>query len=71
MPPVIISTFADLINHGFKLHGSCSGCCINRDIDLNRCPPGRTFVRQRFKCRACGSSVSIRAGPQDFGRRAW
>lgn len=59
MPPVIISSFADLVEHGFKLNGTCRGCGVNRDVDLARCPPGRTFVNQRFKCRDCGSSVMI------------
>lgn len=57
--PVIIKTFADLIEHGFKLHGTCRGCGVNRDVDLARCPPGRSYVGQRFKCRNCGSSVMI------------
>jgi hypothetical protein len=57
--PIIINTFADLIRHGYRLNGTCRGCGVNRDVDLARCPPDRTFVRQRFKCRDCGSSVMI------------
>lgn len=57
--PVIIRTFGDLLAHGFKLNGTCRACGVNRDVDLACCPPARTFVRQRFKCRDCGASVMI------------
>lgn len=57
--PIILKTFADLIEHGYRLNGTCRGCGVNRDVDLARCPPGRTFVNQRFKCRDCGASVMI------------
>jgi hypothetical protein len=57
--PVTIATFGDLLEHGFKLNGTCRGCRVNRDVDLARCPPARTFICQRFQCRDCGASVMI------------
>jgi hypothetical protein len=56
---IIIETFSDLLKHGYRLNGTCRGCGVNRDVDLMRCPPMRTYVGQRFKCRDCGSSVMV------------
>lgn len=52
---VTVATFGDLLKHGFKLHGHCRGCGINKDVDLTQPAPERSFVNQRFKCWACGS----------------
>jgi hypothetical protein len=61
--PVIIKTFGDLIKHDYRLNGTCRGCGVNRDVDLAQCPPRRTFIGQRFKCRDCGASVMITLSP--------
>lgn len=58
-PAINLSTFADLIRHGYRLSGHCRRCGVHRNIDLTRCPPSRSYVGARFKCRACGSPVAI------------
>ena len=57
--PVILSTFADLIRHGYRLCGFCRQCGVHRDIDLSRCPPERSYIGALFKCRDCGSVAAI------------
>jgi len=59
MPPVVLDTFADLIRHGYRLHGTCRGCGKSHDVNLFECPSDRSYVGARHRCRDCGGSVMI------------
>lgn len=59
MSGITLSTFGDLIRHGFNLAGHCRACSRHEDFNLAKMPADRRYVGARFRCRSCGGKVSV------------
>lgn len=56
---ITLSTFGDLLRHGFRLVAYCPGCKVHRELDLSRYPAGQRYIKKVFRCAKCGAVGSI------------
>ena len=62
--PIIITTFGDLLEHGYSLTGYCPTCKSGgRKLDLAAMPAKAEYVGRRFVCRDCSGLMDISVAP--------
>lgn len=53
-PPIVISTFGDLVERNMTMTLYCDSCGREVRVDPTAFPPDMSYIGKRFRCR-CGS----------------